>query len=85
MQHDSYRKFRRTRQRFLIQNMFPIIEKFVDHEHTIGGVGVRIHNALSETIISNARQVLSLYSRGYKLIFPDIERIYRLMKEELSR
>lgn len=68
---------------FLIQNMFPIIEKYVDHEHTIGGLSVNIHNALAETIVSNAKQVLSLYNRGHKLIFPDITRIYEMMKKEL--
>lgn len=69
---------------FLIQNMFPIIEKYVDHEHLIGGLSVNIHNTLSETIISNARQVLSLYKKGHKLVFPDIDRIYNMMKEELQ-
>lgn len=70
---------------FLIQNMFPIIEKYVDHEHTIGGVGVNIHNALSKTIISNAKQVLSLHNRGVNLVFPDIDRIYSLMEVELEK
>ena len=68
---------------FLIQNMFPVIEKYVDHEHTIGGVGVTIHKELSQTIISNAKEVLSLHKRGYRLLFPDIDRIYRLMTNEL--
>lgn len=69
---------------FLIQNMFPIIEKYVDHEHTIGGLSVNIHNSLSRTIISNAMQVLSLCRRGHKLVFPDIEHIYDLMEKELQ-
>lgn len=69
---------------FLIQNMFPILEKYVDHEHTIGGLSVNIHNSVSETIVSNAKQVLSLYNRGVKLIFPDIARIYEMMKNELQ-
>lgn len=69
---------------FLIQNMFPITAKYVDHEHMIGGSSVNIHSALSKTIISNAMQVLSLCKQGYKLVFPDIERIYDLMKGELQ-
>lgn len=61
---------------FLIQNMFPIIEKYVDHEHTINGLGVNIHSTLSASIISNAKEVLSLHDRGYKLVFPNINNIY---------
>ena len=68
---------------FLIQNMFPIIEKYVDHEHTINGLGVNIHSTLSASIISNAKEVLSLHDRGYKLVFPNINNIYALMKNEL--
>lgn len=69
---------------FLIQNMFPIIEKYVDHEHTLGGVSVNIHNDMSANIISNAKQVLALNRRGYKLIFPDVDRIYDIMMNELQ-
>lgn len=69
---------------FLIQNMFPIIEKYVDHEHTIDGLSVNIHNSLSETIINNAKDILSLYRHGYNFIFPDVKKIYQLMEKELS-
>ena len=69
---------------FLIQNMFPIIEKYVDHEHTIGGISVNIHSKLSKRIISNAMQVLALHRRGHKLIFPDVDRMYEIMKQELN-
>lgn len=70
---------------FLIQNMFPIIEKYVDHEHTINGLSINIHTTLSANIISNAKQVLSLYNCGHKLVFPDITRIYDIMKNELKQ
>lgn len=75
--------FAGTDNAFLIQNMFPIIEKYVDHEHTVGGIGVNIHDNLSTEIISNAMEVLALHKRGYKLIFTDIDRIYEIMKNEL--
>lgn len=70
---------------FLIQNMFPIIEKFVDHEHTINGIGVKIHKKLANDIISNAMQVLSMHNRGKSLIFPDVDKIYSMMKDELKK
>ena len=70
---------------FLIQNMFPVIEKYVDHEHTVSGNSVRIHKNLSNEIISNAMQVLSIHNRVKKLIFPDVDRIYNILKEELQK
>ena len=47
------------------------------------GLGVNIHSTLSASIISNAKEVLSLHDRGYKLVFPNINNIYALMKNEL--
>ena len=67
----------------LIQNMFPIIDKYVGHEHTIDGLIVKVHPALSESIIANAKKVLALHNGGHRLIFPDIARIYDMMKKEL--
>ncbi|MBQ3219596.1 MAG: hypothetical protein IJB32_03290 [Clostridia bacterium] len=70
---------------FLIQNMFPVIAKYVDHEHTIAGVSVNVHAGLTKKIISNAKAVLSLHKRGYKIIYPDVNRIYNIMLNELSK
>lgn len=69
---------------FLIQNMFPIIDKYIDHEHTVGGASVTIHQSLSEEIKTSAFRVLSLHRRGCKLMFPDVDKIYQIMKSELA-
>lgn len=69
---------------FLIQNMFPVIAKYVDHEHTINGQSVNIHPALVQEITSCAQRVLSLHNKGTNLVFPDIDRIYDLMIKELQ-
>jgi hypothetical protein len=78
-------KFAGKNNAFLIQNMFPIIEKYVDHEHTIQGLSINISTKLEKVIIANARQVLSLHNMGHELIFPDIDRIYALMEAELKK
>ena len=39
---------------------------------------------VSNEIISNAKYVLSLHNQGKKLTFPDIDRIYKIMKNELD-
>lgn len=70
---------------FLIQNMFPVVEKYIDHEHTIDGRSVRVHNRLAEAVVSCANKILSLHRCGIKLVYPDIDRIYNLMKDELNQ
>ena len=69
---------------FLIQNMFPIISKYIDHEHTVNGKPVNVHPKLAKEIVRNAKQVLILYKKGIKLIFPDIDNIYSIMEKELA-
>ncbi len=69
---------------FLIQNMFPIIEKYVDHEHTIAGRSSFVHKKLAEQIKESAEEVLLLQRKGKHIVFPDIDRIYNLMRDELE-
>ncbi|WP_235417745.1 type III toxin-antitoxin system CptIN family toxin [Faecalicatena contorta] len=68
---------------FLIQNAFPIIEKYFDHIHTVEGKPVSIHNKLNRELTVNLREVLAMYRQGIRLIFPDIEYIQRKMEDEL--
>ena len=70
---------------FLIQNMFPIIAKYLDHVHLIGTVPVEVHMGTREQILERAHRVIKLYKRGIKLIFPDIDKIKMLMEKELSK
>ena len=69
---------------FLIQNMFPVIEKYVDHEHLISGNSISIHNELIEKIKANAKEVLIMHKRGINLVFPDIDKIAQMMIKELE-
>ena len=69
---------------FLIQNAFPVIKKYFDHVHTVEQKPVIIHNRLNRELTVNLREVLAMYKRGIRLIFPDIEYIQRKMEEELS-
>lgn len=69
---------------FLIQNMFPIIEKYVDHEHTVGGASVTLHQSSADRIRAKALRALSLHKRGHRIFFTDVDRIYQIMKNELE-
>lgn len=69
----------------MIQNAFPILRKYFDHVHTIEGKPIVIHNQLHRELVINLREVLAMYRRGIRLIFPDIEYIQRKMEEELTK
>ena len=70
---------------FLIQNMFPITAKYVDHEHTINGLSISLHNALALEITEKAKRILELKKRGYNYLFTDVDKLYQIMQTELNQ
>lgn len=78
-------KFAGKENAFLIQNAFPIISSYLDHVHTVENKPVMIHSKLERELSVNLREVLAMYRRGIRLIFPDIEGIQRKMEEELKK
>ena len=51
----------------LLQNAFPTLEKYIDHQHTINGKAVRVIDSLSEEIVINFKYMLSLKNKGNNL------------------
>ena len=70
---------------FLIQNTFPVIEKYFDHVHTIQEQPVTIHKKLDKVLVENLNEVLAMYNRGIKLTFTGIKAIRNIMEEELGK
>ena len=70
---------------FLIQNAFPVIEKYFDHIHTIQEQPVTIHKKLDKLLVENLNEVLAMYNRGIKLTFTDIAVIRTIMERELEK
>lgn len=70
---------------FLIQNAFPVIEKYFDHIHTIQEQPVTIHKKLDKLLVENLNEVLAMYNRGIKLTFTDIAAIRTIMEKELKK
>ena len=68
----------------MIQNTFPVIEKYFDHVHTIQEQPVTIHKKLDKVLVENLNEVLAMYNRGIKLTFTDIKAIRDIMEEELE-
>lgn len=69
----------------LIQNTFPVIEKYFDHVHTIQEQPVTIHKKLDKVLVENLNEVLAMYNRGIKLTFTGIKAIRNIMEEELGK
>lgn len=62
---------------FLIQNMCPIIPKYVKNEYIDkeDSNPVRVNSLFEKELISKAERVLALQRKGFNLIFPDVLKI----------
>ena len=68
----------------LIQNAFPILEKYIDHPHIVDGKPLKVIDTLKEEILNNFKYLMELKKSGRNLFFPDIDRIKEVMLEELN-
>lgn len=71
---------------FLIQNIFPIIDSYIDSEYRDSRalVAVKVSGVLEADIITKAKKVMALQRNGSKLIFPsvlDIEKDLMTIKQ----
>ena len=57
---------------FLLQNMFPIIPKYIDHVHTVAGMPMAVNIVVQEEITKRFKEIRRLYARGIKMVFTDI-------------
>ena len=64
---------------YLLQNMFPIKEEYIDHIHTKNGNPVPISFKLQAEIKKNMKTLLALNARGIKVTFTDINRLMSLL------
>ena len=70
---------------FLIQDMFPITEEFVEGEYTIAGNHMKVASEhVVKEIERKARKVLLLLKRDVRLtpLQPNVMKIYRQLKSK---
>jgi len=60
---------------FLIQNMFPVTLKYIDHVHTRNGNPVPVNRKLQEMIRKNTKSLIAISEKGIKVTFTDIIRL----------
>lgn len=69
---------------FLIQNMFPITEKYIDHIDTIAGKALKVPSETRRDIERKVEKVLLLKEKGINLIFPNVDKITEKLLKELK-
>ena len=68
----------------LLQNAFPILEKYIDHPHTINGMPLKVIESLKEEILDDFKYMISMKQEGVNLFFTEIDKLKKIMLEELS-
>jgi hypothetical protein len=63
---------------FLIQNMFPVTQDYIDHVHTRNGNPVPVKKELQRIIRKNVKSLLVLNDKGIKVTFTDINKLKEL-------
>lgn len=69
----------------LLQNAFPILEKYIDHIHTVDGVPLNVPTDLQNEIKGLFKNMIGLKKRGTNLFFTDIDNLKNKMLEELNK
>lgn len=63
---------------------FSFFKKYIDYSYTINGVPVRVADNLKNEILENFNSLLALKKQGTNLFFPDIDKIKKIMLDELK-
>lgn len=67
----------------LLQNAFPILEKYMDHPHLLeNGKPAKVVEILKEEILQNFEYLLKLKSKGVNLFFTNIDKIKEKLIEK---
>lgn len=68
----------------LLQNAFPILEKYIDHPHMLNGKPLKVVNVLKNEILDNFKYMIASKKMGLNLFFTDIDKIKKIMLNELK-
>ena len=69
---------------FTIQNMFPITDYYLDHIHTRNNNPVPVKHFIHKEVSTRMKKIRLLHSRGKKVVFSDIDRLEKIMLDELK-
>lgn len=69
---------------FLLQNMFPITDYYLDHIHTKNGNPVPVNSEIQKVIYKDFQKLRQLLKKNKKVVFPDVKKIEKIMLHELE-
>ena len=69
---------------FLLQNMFPIRDYYLDHIHTRNDNPVPVKHSIHREVTTRMKKIRQLHSKGKKVVFPDIDRLEQIMLAEVK-
>ena len=69
---------------FLLQNMFPIRDYYLDHIHTRNNNPVPVKHSIHKEVTTRMKKIRQLHSKGKKVVFPDIDRLEQIMLAEVK-
>lgn len=69
---------------FLLQNICPITEKYIDYEYKVnhGSVSVKVNSRFQKELNAIARKIIRLYKSGKKIILTDLDYIINELNSE---
>jgi len=70
---------------FLIQNMCPVIDKYIDNQYidTVTGEPVTVNSKMAEDIERRARKILEIERQGHNYIFPNVLEIEKNLLQQV--
>lgn len=78
-------EYRKHKAAFLLQNMFPVTERYIDHIDKIRGEEIPVVQGLKLEITEKVNRIFKLKERGINLIFPDVDKISEKLLDELKK
>ena len=68
---------------FLIQNMFPTIEKYIEQEYRKAGISIKVPKSVKEEIDRKTRDIFALTNKGIIVTFTNLPEFIKDIKKEL--
>ena len=70
---------------FLIQNMCPVTQNYIQNQYILNGKPVRIPESLAKEIRIKAQRTMRIYQTNKMVIFPDIDKIKTALIAQLAK